>query len=219
MGEISDKELIENIREIVRKLKWRRATSLWFIKGKIAHEYVTKDTPSKYKAKRDTISKLYKLMKQYMLRFGRVEIFGKQEKLTVYAVLDNYKYWFDPPSARNNQRVVLNRAPLIGYKRVKMYKQRMYNKKELDRVLPFLRKSILLLPFIEDGDSCIKIYRKLKGYVNYTYLQNSLCELRNYGLLKIRKEGNEAKSYLTERGIAAKQLVKELIEILQEPRY
>jgi len=91
----------------------------------------------------------------------------------------------------------------------------MYSKKELDIVSLFSEKSILILFFIEDDDIFIRIYRKLNGHVNYTYLQDSLYELRRFWLLKIRKEGNDIKSYLSERGLVAKQLVKELIEILQ----
>ena len=156
-------------------------------------------------------------MKEYFLRKGNIEIWSKKKKVSVYAVLDNYKYWFDPPGA-TEAYAVLNRKPLVGYRKFKKYKERLFNKKELDKMLPFLKKSIILLPYIENGDSCIKIYKKLKGYVNYTHLQIALSKLEKIGLIKIRIDGREAKSYLTERGNAAKQLVRELIEVFQKPK-
>ena len=117
---ISEKNLISQLRELIKTAKWRRATSPWF-RGELAHEYVTKDQPKRYNLSRTSVCKLYELMKEYILRHGKVELFGKKRKISVYAILDGYKYWFDPTEGLNigGIRPVLNRKPLKGYKKKK----------------------------------------------------------------------------------------------------
>ncbi|MEM5836135.1 MAG: hypothetical protein QW040_04115 [Candidatus Aenigmatarchaeota archaeon] len=135
LSKIPEKELKKELRELIKSVKWRyasffhRYTVLLRKKGlkiDLRHEYVAKDNPEKFHATKRDLSRLYDLMKEYMRRHGKVELFSQQLKLTPYAILDGYKYWFNPSSGTECDEIspVLNRKPLKGYGKITIRKSK-----------------------------------------------------------------------------------------------
>ncbi|MFH8038773.1 MAG: hypothetical protein QXJ14_02060 [Candidatus Aenigmatarchaeota archaeon] len=91
-----------------------------------------------------------------------------------------------------------------------------FNYSELENAHQFVNKKFIVLLFIDNGNNIIDIFKKMNGIVSYHYLQISISELQDFNILNLEQRGREVIINLTEKGEKLKQILKDLIMLINK---